>query len=630
MSDLYKSMNQYFKPGVVDENTNIATLVEKRNDIEGLRALAVIAVILYHFNNKFLPGGFLGVDIFLVISGYIITKSILQVQSRGTFSLLQFFIARIKRIVPAYIVMLSLVGIAASILFVPKDYAFFSNSLTSALFFFSNEYFSKFGDYFSPSVYELPLLHTWSLAVEMQFYLIFPLVLMVLRFRHLRILSLLILASLTVYTEYKLRVLGVKQEVYFSLLARIPEFFIGVGLVTFTTTLSVRVANYLAGFGLAVLLICFFLIDGETRLPGSVALIPCIAVAIIIYSKSSLLNKLLSSNLLVWIGGLSYSLYLWHWPLLAFIRYYTQSYVLNQSGSLTFLFLLIVLAYISFRFVELPFRVKQFTRPKIFSALTVVLLTVMLSLALSLVSINGKLVKRLPSEFTQYASNANICHGHIVGDCIRGKRSEKKPLLLLGDSHGAQLNYFFDVVGNADGLAVRVITGSSCVTIPGFDLEKLPDWAQVECKAQIESAEKYIESSDVLIIAGMWQYQTQSPKFIEALTRFLNEDRLRTKKVFVIAQIPMFSSDFVRVNRFQNLGFSGSLEQTDDWKKANKKIEELVSIFPHVKYLNFSDYTFFTDAPFYNGVLMYSDSHHLNEIGSRLYGEAASPAFKDL
>ncbi|KXU38659.1 hypothetical protein AXE65_12705 [Ventosimonas gracilis] len=161
-----------------------------RNDIQGLRAIAVLAVIFFHVNKKYLPGGFVGVDMFFVISGFLVGGIILRQKLARQFSFIEFYKARCRRIVPAYFAMVSVVSIFAAILFIPKDFSFFWKSLKSTLYFASNQYFSGFGDYFGPKSYEMPLLHTWSLAVEMQFYLLLPLFLVVIPLRWVRKISL--------------------------------------------------------------------------------------------------------------------------------------------------------------------------------------------------------------------------------------------------------------------------------------------------------------------------------------------------------------------------------------------------------------------------------------------------------
>ena len=149
-----------------------------RPDIQGLRAIAVLAVMLFHFNPAIAPGGFVGVDVFLVISGYLITSILLDKKAQPDYqlgsTLHYFYVSRIRRIAPAYFTMLALVSLLAAVLFLPEDLATYKKSLDQASWFNSNHYFASFGDYFAPANHEQPLLHTWSLAVEMQFYLLVP------------------------------------------------------------------------------------------------------------------------------------------------------------------------------------------------------------------------------------------------------------------------------------------------------------------------------------------------------------------------------------------------------------------------------------------------------------------------
>jgi peptidoglycan/LPS O-acetylase OafA/YrhL len=146
-----------------------------RSDIQTLRALAVLAVVVGHMNPAWLPGGYLGVDMFFVISGFVISQMLIKAQAAGAVDLRAFWLQRVWRIVPAYVVMLAVVGWVTALLFLPKNFQEFQQSWWHALGFLSNQFFAGYGDYFSPTVVEQPLLHTWSLAVEMQYYVVFPL-----------------------------------------------------------------------------------------------------------------------------------------------------------------------------------------------------------------------------------------------------------------------------------------------------------------------------------------------------------------------------------------------------------------------------------------------------------------------
>lgn len=201
-----------------------------RRDIQGLRAIAVLAVIVFHFNPAWLPGGFVGVDIFLVISGYLISSILLHKKNKPEYQLLPtlnyFYTSRIKRIVPAYYTTLIAISLIAAVLFLPTDFSNYRDGLKKAAWFNSNNYFASFGDYFAPANHEQPLLHTWSLAIEIQFYLIVPFIFLLIPKRLLSWLLPLGILIFTAIAEYKLRT-GAQQATYYSLLARLPAFFFG-------------------------------------------------------------------------------------------------------------------------------------------------------------------------------------------------------------------------------------------------------------------------------------------------------------------------------------------------------------------------------------------------------------------
>lgn len=202
-----------------------------RPDIQGLRAIAVLLVMLFHFNPAWLPGGFVGVDVFLVLSGYLIVSILLNRKNqpgyRLTSTLRDFYLSRLKRIAPAYFAMLVAVSLLAAVLFLPADLATYKEGLKQAAWFNGNHYFAGFGDYFAPANHEQPLLHTWSLAVEIQFYLLAPLLVLLLPIKALKWLFAALLIPLTAVAEYRLRGLGLHQATYYSLYARLPEFFAG-------------------------------------------------------------------------------------------------------------------------------------------------------------------------------------------------------------------------------------------------------------------------------------------------------------------------------------------------------------------------------------------------------------------
>ena len=564
-----------------------------RLDIQGLRAVAVMAVLLYHANGSWLKAGYVGVDIFFVISGFIITA--LLTERSGKVDLAAFYASRVKRIVPAYFTMLAVVAMLSAVLFVPADFAFFFDSLKSSAWFASNPYFADFGSYFAPRADELPLLHTWSLAIEMQFYLFFPIMVICLPARwRLSAFALLATAAFA-WVGYR-TFGGQREEMYFSLLARAPEFMVGavVALLMRRRELSQTLASTL-GIAGALLLGWALLAIEKQQFPGFWAIVPCVGAGMVIAARRGPVSTLLAASPMAWLGGISYSLYLWHWPVLALIRYYTGQYELTIFWLLVFAIASVALAWLSFRFVETPARkATGFARqtPKWAMAATVVVL-----MAWGAVRINASLVDPLPVELTRYAAPETICHGSQVGTCKRGKADAEVAALVIGDSHAAQLNHFFDQVGNEQGVAYRVLTASSCVPIPGFDAERLPAWARKPCRDQIAAVARALPEVDRVIVAGMWQYQMQSQAFTKALSDFLSATAEAHKNVVVLAQVPMFETDVQRVRRFTELGLPAPLTFNREWQAANQQVKAIADRAPGVRFLDFSSSSFFAAAP---------------------------------
>lgn len=599
---------------------------DMRLDVQGLRAVAVLAVLAYHMNSAWLQAGFVGVDVFFVISGFIITA--LLTEPGQNVHLPSFYLSRVKRIVPAYATMLAVVCVVSSVLFLATDFEFFHQSLKSAALFTSNIYFSDFGSYFAPRAEELPLLHTWSLAIEMQFYLFFPLLLLCLP-RSWRLPGLSLLAAiLLVWSGMKVSG-GEQGHEYFSLFARIPEFLVGsvVALGLRNRELPAHFSVLFGLLGSGLLAASFALID-KTQFPGFWSLAPCMGAALVIAARRGPVNHLLSTRVLVWVGGISYSLYLWHWPVLAFIRYYIGQYELSAQWLAVAMLASFALAWLSYRFVEQPVRKLSGVR-RLAPSLALAVLGIV-SITLLSTKLNPLMVAPVPLEQARYAAPELICHGQLVGECKRGLASAVPSILVIGDSHAAQLNYFLDQAGTEQGVAYRVLTASSCVPIPGFDVERLPEYAQQPCRSQIIAVKQALVTMDKVIIAGMWQYQMPSPAFVKALQAFLDDAAAAPKQVVILGQVPMFRSDAQRVRRFRELGLPATLALNDEWKIANHQVELLAAGRAGVHYVDFSSSGFFADAPYEHGELIYQDNHHLNEIGARRYGHFAGGQLQQL
>ena len=334
----------------------------------------MIPVILYHANVTGFSGGYIGVDIFFVISGYLITSLIIEELKLNTFSIINFYERRIRRLLPALSTVLIVSTICAYILMPANLLKSYSLGLSSVSVFFSNVYFFITQGYFSTISDEKPLIHTWSLAIEEQYYLFFPLLMMLLwTWGRKTILSLIVLMSiLSLATAHYLTFNHATDASFYLIFSRAWELFFG-SILALIIIKKRFVGNNFIGeslgiIGLILIIYSIIYFNHRTPFPSLYTLLPVIGTCLILafVNSSSYLGKLLSHRLPVFIGLISYSLYLWHQPILAFTR-------LKTVGQLTPLVILIaisvsfVLAYLSWAFIEQPFRIKSnFSRKQIF------------------------------------------------------------------------------------------------------------------------------------------------------------------------------------------------------------------------------------------------------------------------
>jgi peptidoglycan/LPS O-acetylase OafA/YrhL len=430
-----------------------------RNDIDGLRAVAVLPVVAFHF--LILPtlvtGGFVGVDIFFVISGYLITRTIFDDINSNTYSIVGFYNRRIRRIFPALFAIFIFCMIATFFSSLPPEATKTGQAILSSIFFVSNYLFYSQSGYFDRNLETNPLLHTWSLSVEEQFYVIFPVVIYLLRTfsdrTRIRLLYAIALASLLssawmVFTD--------SAAAFFLVQFRAWELLIGSLLAVDAIPKLVRQwqAELVGIGGIALIVGSVFLISKETPFPGLAALAPCVGAAAVIHSGAA--NKTLTSRVLAFfpfrfIGLISYSVYLWHWPLIVFYRLiFANDPSRIEKGALVVACILV--ATVSWRFIEQPFREKPY-KLKPYGTLVaggaVMVLTGAATLALpSLI----ESVFKYPSRAMEVLSYAKIDESHMrVGTCFSSDITkiistnclQIKPtipnVLILGDSHAAHL-----------------------------------------------------------------------------------------------------------------------------------------------------------------------------------------------
>lgn len=329
-----------------------------RREIDGLRAVAVLPVILFHAGFEQFSGGYVGVDVFFVISGYLITSIIIGDLEKGRFSIRDFYERRARRILPAlFFVMLCCLPFAW-LWMLPSQFKDFSQAIVAVSFFSSNILFWMKTDYFAPAAEENPLLHTWSLAVEEQFYIVFPVLLLLLwRFGRNPVFYLVVALSVgsLLLSEWGWR--HAPEANFFLIPTRAWELGLGAICAFLLQGRPQRANDALAAAGLALIVFAIFYYDSTTPFPSFYALVPVGGTALIVLfaGPTTLTARLLSTRVLVGVGMISYSAYLWHQPLFAFARIQSVSHppmALMAGLALATL----VLAYLSWRYVEQPFR----------------------------------------------------------------------------------------------------------------------------------------------------------------------------------------------------------------------------------------------------------------------------------
>lgn len=519
-----------------------------RADIDGLRAIAVGSVVLYHAGLG-CPGGYIGVDVFFVISGYLITSLIFKDLERGTFSFVNFWERRARRIAPALFVVSIATLIAGWMLLLPFDLELLGKATTAQALCAANIYYWRNSGYFAPEADELPLLHTWSLAVEEQFYLVVPILLWALyRLKFQRsqfslkfILGAGILLSLTLSVVAVVR----KPEAAFFLLpTRTWELLLGsfvAALPTNSTLLRRQGIRELVAFtGLISIVAPAIYYTKETPFPGLAAVPPCLGTALLIWANGTddalvptWAARLLSLKPLVFVGLISYSLYLWHWPLLAFATYTSPKGLALEHRWLA-VGLGCLLAVVSWKFVETPFRQKKLmASPRTMIGSAALGLAAFVALGMTCVKGQG-----FPNRFNARSiSFANAYHDRTtfrdvsINDVQNGELTPigdttvaRTPTILVwGDSHARSALPAFDELLKERGISGRGAIRTATAPVVGWYNEKKVRPGKSSL-AYNESVLEFVQKnpiSDVFLVARWSYYRNSSKQFDPAFTQSL-------------------------------------------------------------------------------------------------------------
>ena len=458
-----------------------------RADIDGLRSVAVIPVVLFHLGLAWMPGGFVGVDVFFVISGFLITSIIARELDEGRFSLARFYERRIRRIFPALFVVIAVVLLGGAFLLMPTDLYNAAQSAAAATLFASNFLFYFEAGYFDAASYTKPLLHTWSLAIEEQFYIVLPLLLMALVRLGRRAGPWILALTAVSFLLSALTTARLPTEAYYLLPWRAWELGIGSAIAL---GYGPRLNNPLlregaTALGIVLIVATALMLSKAVPFPGVAALAPTLGAALILHAGRfgpTLVSRLLSTAGPVWIGKLSYSLYLWHWPVIVAYVYFMLD--LPDAAAATALFgISLLLAYLSWRFVEQPFRhpAAAARRPVVFGAAGVVM-GVLLAVSAGFVLTKG-LPGRLPpaavqlAAFTEdYDPRVRECfwkkssQGTWDEPCLYGAGAAPAQIALWSDSHGPAYITGLSELAAQHGLTVALYAHNGCPGIDGIQV----------------------------------------------------------------------------------------------------------------------------------------------------------------
>jgi len=421
-----------------------------RADIDGLRAIAVMLVVLNHAGVPILPGGFVGVDVFFVISGFLITGLIDAQAAGGRFTYRSFYLRRAKRLAPALFAMILATLAIGYWLLVPSDYELLATSGVWSAFGAANLFFwLHTGGYFSPDAASFPLLHVWSLSLEEQFYLLWPAVLlMVLRPRTPGLRIGLVAAAVAISVAYDQHGVMVHSKgSYFLPIGRSGEFLLGAltHLLSKPRLANPRIANLLSGLGLLLVMAAALVLNGRSPFPGVLALVPCVGAALILAAPQfgpSLGSRLLATRPFVFVGLISYSVYLWHWPIVSFLR--ISRVALTPGVTAGIVAASLVLGWLSWAILERGFRgfLDRGGRPALAGA---ALGGAALLSALATVAVGHGLPQRFPfamltqDQLTAERNRYWIALPSKNTTLVRGAGG--KQLLIVGDSHAYDLAY---------------------------------------------------------------------------------------------------------------------------------------------------------------------------------------------
>lgn len=641
-----------------------------RSDIDGLRTIAVGLVILNHVGFSFFSGGFVGVDVFFVISGFLITAIIFPMIKDKNFSITWFLSRRIKRLMPVLLFVIFVTMLVFSFILLPQDLIKFYRSIIWVILYGANFFFwREHGGYFDGGSKEAPLLHTWSLAVEEQYYMLWPLMLMVaIKFfggKATAYLSLVVFIVATVFSQWGTEVtLG---AAYYLLPTRFFELLMGSCLAIFWHQLpesNAKVHHIISILGLSLIAGSSLLLSEHSPFPGYNALYPVVGTALLIYSSKGIINKFLSLRPMVFTGNISYSLYLWHWPVFVAIRYMSVDFTLPvQIAAIIFTY---GLAILSWKYIEQPLRhVKLSSFSKVATTMYLVPSAFIILVALGGIYSEGY-KERFSAEVVQmdlalnsFASKSRVdCHAAFrnsenlpdekcrFGDLANDNISK---FFVFGDSHANHLVPFLETLALEAKSVGQDYTLDRCLPILGLNWGSNIFMAK-KCRERNDQAKQYILANDFdyVVLAASWPHFSSQRMFIEkrvidkSIKRKLFKAQLSETLQFIIqsGSIPIFIEDTPTLDgkspkcpikrEVFNDKLDCSIERIDN-EMLDGILHELKVDFPVLVII--SPHKLMCEETkcvmSLNSLPLYRDDDHLNEHGAKYLGELYSDIFQN-
>ena len=599
-----------------------------RPEIDGLRALAVVSVVLFHADAPWFEGGFVGVDIFFVISGYLISTIMIRDLTTGNFKIIDFYERRARRIIPVlFFVVFSCIPFSW-ILLLPNELKDFSQSIVAVVLFASNILFWSESGYFEVASDFKPLLHTWSLGVEEQFYLIFPLFFMfIYHFFGTWIVRIIVILAVSSFILSEFGTTKFATANFYFIFTRAWELFAGVLCAIYISRYGQKGSEWGVLCGLSLLLFSIFTYSSGIPYPGKYTLLPILGTALIIlYSTKDLISsRILANKVAVGCGLLSYSIYLWHQPIFTFAKIRSNGALGPEAIVLVIITLL--LSFLSYKFIEVPFRNKRtINRKKFVSGL--VLSSFILGFLGFYGNLNNGFETRFPDEIHSKPSARKEAYKSICNYdrdyCVVGNLNSKSKILIYGDSHADRL---FEPLVKSYGKKYKMYLSWERSCFLG-DKKWQPNIGHdpVACDEKRNVIDLLLkEKFEVIIQAQFWINEDYTLNTLDDYRAVLAEQILSVSKtdaeLILVGNTP-YNPTICFQKRYLGIECDPFKEEKL-FEDASSSLylpsrDRIKFVHPYVLHKNY------TNGQSLNGNLIYMDKHHLSSYGAQLLANEIS------